>query len=148
MASRTQLIADLLMGAAHADPLRKREPYEVVCRALKQVMGAGYILAAIDDRLRAFDPGVFDVSATVAELGLDDDVEKRQLLELIASLQGVDNVLVLDRDDYLRSVADALGLPEEAYADLTFDVSEARDSLLGPPPQPRTVPPPLPGSKE
>ena len=144
MASRTQLIADLLMGAAHADPLRKREPYDVVCHALKQVMGAGYILAEIDDRLRAFDTSTFEVEDTVAQLTFESDVEKRQLLELIASLQGVDNVLVLDRDDYLRSVADALGLPEEDYEDLTFDVSEARDSLLGPPPQPRTVPPPLP----
>jgi len=94
------------------------------------VMGAAYILSAVDERLRAFDAAVFDRQATVAELGLDDPTEKRQLLELIASLHDADATLALDRDAYLRSVADDLDLAPEDYDDLTVDVEDARDSLF------------------
>ena len=130
MASRTELIADLLMGAAHADPAQTVAPYELVCVALKQVMGAAYILSAVDDRLRTFDASRFDMKAAVAELGLDDPTEKRQLLELIASLHDADQTLAIDRDAYLRAVADELSLAADDYDDLTVDVEDARDSLF------------------
>jgi uncharacterized tellurite resistance protein B-like protein len=160
VASRTELISDLLMAAAHADPLQEQTPYEVVRKALQQVMGAGYILTTIDERLKAFDNAAFDLSATVEALALSDDAEKRQLVELIAAVHAADDVLAEEEDAYLRKVAEALGLPDDAYADLTLDIMEARDSLddvreslfearnslFGPPPAPKppTVPPPLP----
>ncbi len=130
MATRTELIADLLMGAAHADTSQTVAPYDLVCVALKQVMGAAYILSAVDERLRGFDAGSFDMVATLGQLGLDDPTEKRQLLELIASLHDADATLALDRDAYLRSVAEALGVAEDEYDDLTIDVEDARDSLF------------------
>jgi hypothetical protein len=152
--TRTELIADLLMGAAHADPLRKGDAYDIVCASLKQVMGAAYILSSIDARLKAFDPERFSIDDAVGALSLEDDVEKRQLLELIAAVHEGDDVIAIDQDSYLRDVASALGVPDDEYADLTVDVQEARDSmyerrdslyearnsLLGPPPKP----PPLP----
>lgn len=128
---------------------------KVVRDALEQLMGAGYLLANLDARLAAFDPKAFDMKATVGELGLEDEVQKRQLLELIAAVEHADDVIALEEDQYLRAVAETLGLPEEAYADLIIDVVEARDSrhsleppdraslveardsLLGPPPLPK-----------
>ena len=152
MATRTELIADLLMGAAHADPTQTADPYDLACVALKQVMGAAYILSAINGRLQAFDVSSFDMAATVGELGLDDPIEKRQLLELIVAVHDADETIAPDRDAYLRAVAEALGLAPEDYADLTVDVLdardsivesrdslfEARDSLFGPAPQPKS----------
>lgn len=147
------------MAAAHADPLQEQTPYEVVRKALQQVMGAGYILTSIDERLKAFDNGSFSMAATVGALALTEDGEKRQLIELIAAVHAADDVLAAEEDAYLREVAAAVGLPDEAYADLTLDIMEARDSLddireslfeardslFGPPPvKPPTVPPPLP----
>ncbi len=130
MATRTELIADLLMGAAHADPAQTVTPYDLVCVALKQVMGAAYILSAIEGRLQAFDVSSFDMVATVGELAIDDESEKRQLLELIVAVHDADQTIALDRDAYLRAVAEALGLAPEDYADLTVDVLDARDSLI------------------
>ncbi|MEQ9324470.1 MAG: hypothetical protein RIF41_35225 [Polyangiaceae bacterium] len=154
MTKRAELIADVLMGAAHADPLQE-EPEKVVRHALEQLMGAAYLLANLDARLSAFEAKAFDMKATVKALGLEGDLEKRQLLELIAAVEHADDVIALEEDQYLRAVAEELGLPEEAYADLVIDVVEARDSrmsleppnrvslisardsLLGPPPLPK-----------
>lgn len=142
------------MAAAHADPLQTEPPYDIVCAALKQVMGAGYLLSDMDGRLKAFDIESFDVDATVSALAFEDAAQKRQLLELIAAVHDADQILAEEEDEYLRTVAEALEVPPESYADLTLDVEdrlslyEARDSLLGPPPKPRTEPPPLPKQEE
>jgi hypothetical protein len=151
VSTRNELIADVLMGAACADPLQD-EPVVVVRRALEDVMGAAYLLADLDAQLNAFDPDAYDMAETVEALELADDQQKRQLLELIAAVEHADDVLAVEEDAYLRAVGAALGLPLEAYEDLTFDVEhvsrtslpavdrtslfEARNSLLGPPPLP------------
>lgn len=155
MSTRTELIADLLMAAAHADPLQTEEPYEIVCTALKQVMGAAYLLSDMHPRLKAFDPDSFDIQSVVEALALESDVEKRQLLELIAAVHDADQIVAEEEDDFLRGVAEAMGVPFESYEDLTIEIEnrvslyEARDQLLGPPPKkPRTEPPPLPKSDD
>jgi uncharacterized tellurite resistance protein B-like protein len=132
------------MGAAHADPLQTDDPYKIVCTALKQVMGAGYLLTEMGGRLEAFDNESFDLEATVSGLGLKDAVEKRQLLELVAAVHNADEIVAEEEDEFLRDVAEAMGLAEDSYADLTLDIVErhslyeARDSLLGPPPLPKS----------
>ncbi len=151
MVTRTKHIADLLMAAAHADPQRSRSAYDVVCTSLKQVMGASYILTSIDERLRAFDPESFSLKETLEGVSLQDDAEKRQLLELIAAVHDAEDVIAVDKDVFLREVAEAIGMSEEDYEDLTVEVQEARESLyerrdsliearnslLGPPPLPK-----------
>jgi len=53
-----------------------------------------------------------------------------------------DDELDLDEHGYLLAVGEALGLPREAYSDLTLEIlsvetiQEAGKELLGPPPVP------------
>jgi uncharacterized tellurite resistance protein B-like protein len=152
MATRNELISDLLMGAAFADQRVDGSEYQAVKRALAQAMGVAEVPPVLAARLEWFEPAQFDPARTAAELGLTTDVEKRQLLELIALVSDADQVLDLDEDGYLHTVAQALGLPRELYADLVIQdlsvesVRQAGEALLGPPPLPKPSrrPPPLP----
>jgi uncharacterized tellurite resistance protein B-like protein len=153
MATRTELISDLLMGAAFADQRLGGAEYEAVKQALAKAMGVDEIPPVLAARLEWFQPDQLDVAATVAALGLDDPGDKRQLLELIVSVHQADDVLDLDEDAYLRTVAEALGLAPEDYADLAIEdlsIDPGRESILTPPPLPATgpKPPPLPGTDD
>jgi hypothetical protein len=131
------------MAAVHADSMQTEDPRSIVCKALKQLMGAAYMLAEMDARLRAFDVEAFDLDTTVAGIGLETAAEKRQLLELVFAVNAADEILADDKDEFLKAVAQALRLPADAYGDLTLDIEdrvslyEARNSLLGPPPLPK-----------
>jgi len=151
MATRNELISDLLMGAAFADQAFGGSEYEAVKSALARAMGVDKVPPVLAARLEWFDPASFDLAKTVAELGLEADEEKRQLLELIASVQAADQVLDIAEDSYLRKVAEALGLPRELYEDLVIQdlsiesVRGAAATLLEPTGRrPGRKPPPLP----
>ena len=142
MANKNECIADLLMGAAFADRRLDGREFAAVKELLAKAMNASVIPPAMEDHLKGFDPRTFDPTATVAELGITADDEKRKLVELIAAVNDADEELDLDEDAYLKTVAKALGLPEEAYKDLGLEilsvesVKAAGDALLSPPPAP------------
>jgi uncharacterized tellurite resistance protein B-like protein len=148
MATRHELLADLLMAAAFAD--RRLEGREVgaVRAALRRATGEPALPAALEARIDGFRPAAFDLASTVAGLTLDDSASKRQLLELIAAVHEADDVTDLDEDAYLRAVAEALGVPVADYADLVIDelavesIRGAWAELSGA--SPRRRPPPLP----
>lgn len=154
MATRNELISDILMGAAFADDRLEGAEYDAVKRALAKAMGVDEVPPVLAARLEWFKPDEYDMEKTVAQLDLETASDKRQLLELIVSIQEADEVYDLDEDAYLRGVAEALGLPPEAYEDLAIQDLEfeaGRDSILMPPPLPDTGskrPPPLPGQKK
>ncbi|MCC6524037.1 MAG: TerB family tellurite resistance protein [Polyangiaceae bacterium] len=142
MSMREELIADLLMGAACADRDVAAAEVATVRAILCRALGASALPPELEARIVAFSPAIFRVEHAVGWLGLSDPAAKRQLLELIVAVRDADGVLDLEEDAYLRHVAEALGLPPEAYADLTLDVADvpaAGAALLGkaPPPLPR-----------
>jgi len=152
MLTRNELISDLLMGAAFADRRLEGAEYEAVKRALGRAMGVDELPPVMAARLEWFDPAKFDLARTLVELKLEADAEKRQLLELIATVNDADEVLDLEEDSYLRRAGEALGLPPELYQDLVIQelsvesTREAGRLLLTPPPLPKPSrrPPPLP----
>ena len=134
-------LCDLLLGAAHADKQFKFREREAVRRMLADLLG-GTLTTEVEDRLTAFAPPRFDLAATAAEFR-DDPVEDRtRLLHLVAAVHDADNEIDFAEDDYLRSLARALALPDSALAGLTVDVEveDLRQSLTkirkGPPPPP------------
>ncbi len=136
MATRNELIADLLMGAAYADQHLDGREMDAARRTLAKAMRSKKVPPGLVQRLERFDPKRFDLEATVAKLRLASDQHKRHLLELIAEVHASDEVLDLDEDAYLRAVARALGLPPEAYQDLAIEnlsieaITLAGDALM------------------
>ncbi|MEZ4442133.1 MAG: TerB family tellurite resistance protein [Polyangiaceae bacterium] len=138
MSERIDLIADILMGAAHADHHLDGRELDAVRELLRKASG-GPLTAKVSMRLDSFDPSTFDLGATVAALGLEDEGEKRHLVELVSTVHDSDDVWDLDEDAYLRELATALGLELEAIADLTVEelVIEDLGAILLPPPLPK-----------
>jgi uncharacterized tellurite resistance protein B-like protein len=137
---RVDRIADLLMGAAHADRRMDGHELETVKGLLCRFMSVTELPDWLEWRIADFDVTHLDVEACVAKLGLTTEDEKRHLLELIASVHESDDTWDLDEDAYLRRVAEALALPEDAWSDLTVsELSIDRISRA-------LIPPPLPKS--
>jgi uncharacterized tellurite resistance protein B-like protein len=144
MSMREETVADLLMGAAFADSRLDGREYDTVKRLLAQVMGVDEIPAEMEGRLKAFDPKGFDAVQAAKSLNLGSDEEKRHLIELVAAVNDADEELDFAEHEYLVQVGEALGMPKEAFGDLTMEVlsvenlQEAGKDLLSPPPTPKS----------
>lgn len=138
MSDRFELIANLLMGAAHADDDLDGRELETVKKLVSEAMGEDELPSEIETKLHLFDPEDFDIKATVDAIDLDDDDMKLKLLELIVAVQDADEIVDYNEDDYIIEVAKAMGLPEDKYKSLTLDVQlEEAGKVLGPPPLPK-----------
>jgi uncharacterized tellurite resistance protein B-like protein len=142
MGDRILEIVDLLLGAAHADRQFRAEEEASVRRLLADVLGVAEVPLDVEARIAVFTVEGFDLAATAAAFADDSEAEKRKLLELVAAVRDSDEEIDLDEDAYLRSLAQALGLPAAAFADLTLDVQveELRESVA----TLRKKPPPIP----
>jgi uncharacterized tellurite resistance protein B-like protein len=144
MSNKNELIADLLMGAAYADDQLDGREVDTVLSCLAKVMNVDEdaLPGEITDRIGVFEPGGFDPVTAVAALGLQDDGEKRNLIELIAAVTDADETFDLDENTYVETVAQALGLAKEAYGDLTVEILSVENlqavgkKLIEPPPLP------------
>ena len=142
MADRILPLCDLLLGAAHADK-ELRDPEKAEIRALLTEL-AGSLPPEVEARISAFDPAKFDLAAGVAPFKGDSEDDRRKLLFLASAVIEADEEIDLAEDDYLRSLAKALGLPASALDGLTVEVEseELKQSFTqirkGPPPPPKT----------
>ena len=144
MSKRNEMIADLLMGAAYADSRLDGREYRVVKQLLCKVMQVEKLGAEMDGYLRDFARRKADPVVVAKALSLETDDEKRHLTELLAAVTEADGVFDLDENAYIESVAKAMELPRERYADLTIEVlSEENLQTVGeklmkaPPPPPK-----------
>lgn len=134
-------LSELLLGAAYADKeLKDQERDEV--RSLLQGL-AGDLSAEVDDKIKSFDPDTFDLKASAAIFKDDSEDERKKLLYLVAAVNEADDELDFAEDDYLRALADALGLPASALEGLTVEIEteELKETFQavvkkGPPPPP------------
>ena len=126
---RIFLVADLLMGAVHADGALEGREEAAVRRLLATLLGDAPLPKDLEARLVAFDPKGFDVKVVAAEFLSDSPARKRRLLELVAAVHDADEVFDCAEDDYLTSLGSALGMKHEEYADLTFAIEELREAL-------------------
>lgn len=110
--TRIERIADLLMGAAHADRQLDGRELDTVKRILRELTKSSTLAPALERRLERFRPGKLNVAEICARLELETDEEKRHLLELVAAVQDADEVWDLDEDAYLHRVAKALDAPD------------------------------------
>lgn len=139
MSRRVDLIADLLMGAAHADHSFGGVELKTVRELMGRFMKVAQLPEWLEWRIQDFKPGHLDVEEAAAKIDLTTNQEKRYLLELIVAVHEADEMWDLDEDLYLRRVAVALALPAEEWADLTVQDLEMEriSSLLMPPPLPK-----------
>jgi len=128
---RILVITDLLLGAAYADSRLEGTEEEAVRRLVGELLEGRPVPATVEERIKTFPAGTFDLRKTAEDFASDPPIAKRRLLELVGAVHGADEVLDFAEDEYLRGLAKALGMKDSEYADLTLDVEidELRDAF-------------------
>jgi uncharacterized tellurite resistance protein B-like protein len=127
MEDRIFIIADLLMGAAHADQHLTGQEKAQVRKLLREVLGTTSLPLDLDFRIEEFDPKAFDLDKAAAAFTGDPPEAKRKLLDLLSAVHAVDEEFDLAEDAYLRRVGLAMGLPEERFRDLAAVIIDERN---------------------
>jgi len=137
---RHLLITDLLLGAVHADDRMKGEETAAVRRLMERVLDVDELPEEIDEHIDGFDPDAFDLDEAAADFASDPPIKKRRLLELVAAVFDADEEVDFEEDAYMRSLAEALGVPEDEYKDLAlhYEVEDLPAVVR------EVVPPPVP----
>lgn len=143
---RFLVLTDLLLGAVHADDRLEGEEEDAVRAYLLEILGGDELPLEVEARIANFEPREFDLDASVAEFESDPATSKRKLLELVAAVFDADGEVDFDEDDYLRNLAEALGVDPEEYEDLVieYDIEEPRASAEAI----VSLPPPVPSKKK
>ncbi len=144
-ADRIHALCDLLLAAAFADDhLDDREAERV--QELLAYMLEGKLPADLEARIDEFDPKTFVLAKTAAVFKNDSAADREHLLSLVAAVHDADETLDLAEDEYLQSVATALGLSPAVLKGMTVkvEVEEMKSRFRR-----VSTPPPLPpGAKK
>lgn len=116
------LVADVLMGAAHADGDYDGREAMQIRKILAELVGEENMPAQLGTHLKDFDIEAFDLDATVSQLHLSGPDDRRGLLALVARVTDADQVHDLQESDYIRAVAEAIGAEASEYEDLTVEL--------------------------
>ncbi|HVK88467.1 MAG TPA: TerB family tellurite resistance protein [Kofleriaceae bacterium] len=141
LSDRISPLCDLLLGAAFADQEFKDREREEVQGMLEDLSGAK-LTSELQDQIAKFDPKGFDLAATAKHFVDDSEEDRKRLLFLVAAINDADEEVDFAEDEYLRDLASALKLPNEALDGMTIDVEveELREEFQkvrkGPPPPP------------
>ena len=132
-------ITDLLLGAVYADDRMDGAEDAAVRKLLSQAVGAEELPIELEARIANFEPKSFDLVATAQAFESSDAMNKRKLLELVAAVFDADGEVDFAEDDYLRSLAEALGVPETEWGDLAIqydveDIGAVVDIVVAAPP--------------
>lgn len=102
-------IAQLMLGAAHADGEVAWAERSVIGKTLTDFVGSGALPEAVRAAIEAFDITTFDLRKPCANLILRTSRDRKELLALIARVTDADAVLTRPERAYLGGIARAIG---------------------------------------
>ena len=106
-------IADLLLGAAHADARLSWAERSAIARVLAGFVEQDELPEEVRARIHDFDPTRLDVERAVAQLTVQSRRDRLELLALVSRVIDADAVLRPEEAGYLRRVAAAIGASED-----------------------------------
>ena len=127
MKEHIDTITDLLLGAAYADKRLETKERDAITSMLTKLLGVSDLPDAQRDRIKGFNPAKLDVKDAGSKLALLSGDDKRKVLDLVASVTESDDEIALAEDNYLRKVAEGLGIPESEIDSLTIEIIEDDD---------------------
>jgi hypothetical protein len=129
---RILVITDLMLGALYADATMTGEEDRAVRDLLAKLLlcTPQTLPPEVDERIRGFSLLSFDIELAAKDFLRDPPMKKRRLLELLASLTDKDGT-DLREDEYLRDLAQCLGMEPDEYADivLSYEIESLRESF-------------------
>ena len=115
--SQLVAIADLLLGAAHADGHVSWPERSAIGRVLAGFVNADDLPDAVRERVQSFDPTALDIDRAVAQLTVKTSRDRKELLALVSRVIDADAELVPDEVGYLKRVAAAIGATDAELED-------------------------------
>lgn len=134
-ASHLKPIITLLMGAAAADGNADVYEFDFIADNLYKLGFDDSLVQDVIDEFEDFDISTFNFDVTILELISLTEDQKLKVVQFMAELQEADGVVDFDEDDYLRKVANGLGLDASKIQGMVINVIE------------EASPPPLPPKK-
>ncbi len=111
-------VADILLGAVHADARYCERERDVVRRCLNDLLGTRELPAELERHLQAFDASSFDLEDAVLTYSADPPIRRRALLAMAHHVCHADGTYDLSEDAYLMALALALSLDDHAMRGL------------------------------
>ena len=127
-----QAVAELLLGAAHADGEYDGHEAEVIGDVLRGLGPEEDLPPEVSGHLARFDIEGFQIEEACSRLSMIRDDDKLGVLALIHEVTDADGVHDLAESEYIHQVAEALGVDEDEVRDHTIELIE----VAGPPPIP------------
>ena len=124
LTKQIDVVADILMGAAHADGSVHEAEARTVRELLEEAVGAEHLPGHLIDRLLTFDPRRFDLDAACHSLRLAGESERRHVLELVAAICDADDIHDLSESASVSRVAKGIGAAPGEYEDLVVSEVE------------------------
>ena len=129
-------IAEVLLGAAHADGRAELNEEAVIYQLLGGVLDTNELPQELVQHISRFDAAAFDLEQSCAALELTSPEDRRQLLKLVAQVTDVDDVQDLDEGHYIVRLARCIGAGPEEYAHLAAEATSGPSAGATPPPVP------------
>jgi putative colanic acid biosynthesis UDP-glucose lipid carrier transferase len=111
-------VADILLGAVHADARYSEGEHDAVRRCLSDLLGTRELPRELERHLQAFDPTHFDLEDAVLTYSADPPIKRRALLALARHVCEADGTYDLSEDAYLMALAFALSLDDHGIRGL------------------------------
>nr|WP_053236996.1 exopolysaccharide biosynthesis polyprenyl glycosylphosphotransferase [Sandaracinus amylolyticus] len=111
-------VADILLGAVHADTRFCDRERDAVRRCLLDLLGTRVLPVELEQRLRDFDASRFDLESAVHAYSADPPIKRRALLAMARHVCEADGAYDLSEDAYLMALAIALSLDDQAMRGL------------------------------
>lgn len=130
-------IISIFMGAAAADGNADVYEFDFIADNLSLKLGYDDSLVQdVLDEFEDFDASAFDLQTEADALSDLPEDDKLKIIQFLVELQEADGVVDFDEDDYLRDVANALGVDPSHLSDFVIELVED-DGPPAPPPLPK-----------
>jgi putative colanic acid biosynthesis UDP-glucose lipid carrier transferase len=123
-------VANLLLGAAHADGKYCDLEQATVRGLLCQLVGRQELPDALAAQLAEFDPQRFDLQQAIEDFRGHAHTSPRRMLELTRKVCDADGTVDIREDNYMVALALALSLTPASYRDLVVAESHGINGTL------------------
>lgn len=115
-------LAELLMGAAHADTMYDGDEAEAIGDILRGVVAPQGLPPEVTSHIARFDVDDLDLIAAGQDLALNTPGERAAIFALLMKVIDADEIHDQAESAFLRRVGQALGADPSEYEHLTFEI--------------------------
>lgn len=127
--SQLSHLADILLGAAHADADYDGREAETIALILDELVRDHEIPMAVSEHIQAFSIDDFSVSEACGSLHFNAE-ERHSVFALLARVVDADDVLDFSESAYIKAIAKELGAKPHEYEEYIVEFIEIKPPTI------------------